>query len=82
MRQAMAAVSRDTNNFKVVVRVRPPLKREMPPRSERDENGLSIKFKPISEISEDAQQLTLLEYLGQEVSEKGRQRDIERNPHH
>ena len=68
----MAAVSRDTNNFKVVVRVRPPLKREMPSRNERDDDGLSLKFRPISEISLDDKQLTLLEYLGQEVTEKGR----------
>ena len=78
----MAAANRDTNNFKVVVRVRPPLKREMPPKGEKDEDGLSIKFKPITEISDDHRQLTILEYLGNEVTEKGRQRDIERHPHH
>ena len=78
----MAAVNRDTNNFKVVVRVRPPLKREMPHKGERDENGLTVKFRPISEISLDQSVLTLLEYLGQEITEKGRQRDIDRNPHH
>ena len=68
----MAAANRDTNNFKVVVRVRPPLKREMPPKGEKDEDGLSIKFKPITEISDDHRQLTILEYLGNEVTEKGR----------
>ena len=78
----MAAVGRDTNNFKVVVRVRPPLKRELPPKGEKDEDGLSVKFKSVAEISLDNRQLTLLEYLGQEVTEKGRQRDIERHPHH
>lgn len=78
----MAAAQKDTNNFKVVVRVRPPLKREMPARGERDDDGLTLKFLPITEISHDQHTLTLLEYLGQEVSEKGRQRDIERNPHH
>ena len=72
MQQEMAAVQRDTNNFKVVVRVRPPLKREMPPKGERDDDGLTVKFKAISEISLDNQSLTLLEYLGQEVTEKGR----------
>ncbi len=60
----MANVSRDTNNFKVVVRVRPPLKREMPVKGEKDEDGLSIKFRPITEISMDQKTLTLLEYLG------------------
>ncbi len=53
VKQAMAAANRDTNNFKVVVRVRPPLKREMPAKGERDEDGLSIKFRPITEISSD-----------------------------
>lgn len=78
----MVAAQRDTNFFKVVVRVRPPLKREMPARGERDDDGLTLKFQSITEISSNSNQLTLLEYLGQEVTEKGRQRDIERNPHH
>ena len=64
------------------MRVRPPLKREMPAKGEKDDNGLTLKFRPIAEISEDAKILTLLEYLGQEATEKGRQRDIERNPSH
>lgn len=64
MRQAMANVSRDTNNFKVVVRVRPPLKRELPPRGEKDDDGLTIKFRPITEISMDQKVLTLMEYVG------------------
>lgn len=78
----MAAAKNDTNNFKVVVRVRPPLKRELPPKGERDEDGLTIKFRPITEISYDQKTLTVFEYLGQELTEKGRQRDIERNPQH
>ena len=78
----MAAVGRDTNNFKVVVRVRPPLKRELPPKGEKDDDGLTLKFKSVAEISMDQRQLTLLEYLGQELTEKGRQRDLERHPHH
>jgi len=52
--------------------VRPPLKREMPARGERDDDGLTLKFKPNTEISQDNSTLTLLEYLGQEVTEKGR----------
>ena len=60
----MAAVQRDTNNFKVVVRVRPPLKRELPAKGERDDDGLTVKFKAITEISFDQSTLTLLEYLG------------------
>ena len=58
------------SNFKVVIRVRPPLKREMPTKSDRDENGQPLKFLPCTDISEDAKYCTLLEYLGSEVSEK------------
>ena len=78
----MSGSSTSNQNFRVVVRVRPPLKRELPPKGEKDEDGLLVKFKPITEIQEDGKVLTLLEYIGQEVSEKGRQRDIERNPNH
>ena len=56
------------------------MKREMPTKSDRDENGHPLKFLPCTDISEDAKYCTLMEYLGSEVSEKGRQRDIERNP--
>lgn len=69
---AMAAVVRDNVNFKVVVRVRPPLKREMPPKGIKDDDGLTLKFLPITEISSDHRSLTLVEYLGKEISEKGR----------
>ena len=64
LRQAMANVSRDTNNFKVVVRVRPPLRREMPAKGEKDDDGFTVKFRAITEISMDQKTLTLLEYLG------------------
>ena len=60
------------NNFKVVVRVRPPLKREMPNKTEKDERGVILKFYPVVEIPEDSKYCTLLEYLGSEVTEKGR----------
>lgn len=79
---AMAAAARDNINFKVVVRVRPPLKRELPPKGSKDDDGLTLKFLPITEISSDHQSLTLLEYLGKEITEKGRQKDILRNPQH
>jgi len=72
MKVAMAAANRDTNNFKVVVRIRPPLKRELPPKGEKDEDGLTVKFSPITEVSDDKKTLTLLEYIGQEITEKGR----------
>ena len=68
------------SNFKVVVRVRPPLKREMPSKSERDDRGQALRFYPITQISESSKYITLLEYLGSEVTEKGRQHDIEKNP--
>ena len=68
----MSGGSTSNQNFRVVVRVRPPLKRELPPKGEKDEDGLLVKFKPITEIQEDGKVLTLLEYIGQEVSEKGR----------
>lgn len=68
----MSGSSTSNQNFRVVVRVRPPLKRELPPKGEKDEDGLLVKFKPITEIQEDGKVLTLLEYIGQEVSEKGR----------
>ena len=54
----------------------------MPLKGEKDEDGLTVQFRPITEVSADQSTLTLLEYLGQELTEKGRQRDIERNPHH
>ena len=53
MKVAIAAANRDTNNFKVVVRIRPPLKRELPPKGEKDEDGLTVKFLPITEVSDD-----------------------------
>ena len=52
----------------------------MPSKSEKDETGQALKFLPITMISEDSKYCTLMEYLGSEVSEKGRQKDIERNP--
>jgi len=78
----MLQACKDISNFKVVVRVRPPLKRELPPKGEKDDDGLVLKFQPITEVSPDSKTLVLLEYLGQEVTEKGRQKDIDRNPNH
>ena len=66
------AASKDTSNFRVLVRVRPPLKRELPTKGEKDDDGLKVKFSPITEVSDDGKILTLLEYLGQEQTEKGR----------
>ena len=64
------SVENRESNFKVVVRVRPPLKREMPNKSELDDRGQALKFYPITDISENSKFITLLEYLGSEVTEK------------
>ena len=66
------------NNFRVVVRVRPPLPRELPDKKERDDQGNQLEFLPITSIGkfikEDRTQylLTVEEYLGSETTEKGR----------
>lgn len=36
------------NNFKVVVRVRPPLPRELPAKSDKDVDGRQLEFLPIT----------------------------------
>jgi hypothetical protein len=36
------------NNFKVVVRVRPPLPRELPAKSDKDVDGCQLEFLPIT----------------------------------
>jgi hypothetical protein len=73
----VTAFSNDSLNFKVVVRVRPPLPRELP--TEKDESGRRLEFMPITHIkkilnAENRQAFTInvLEYLGQETNEKGR----------
>ena len=59
-------------NFRVVIRIRPPLSREITD---------SMSFMPVIQISQDNKQCTIQEYLGAEVTEYGRQRDIAENPH-
>ena len=59
-------------NFKVVIRVRPPLPREM---------SDNLEFMPITQISPDSKACQIQEYLGAEVTEYGRQRDVRDNPH-
>jgi len=61
-----------SQNFKVVIRVRPPLAREM------SEN---LDFMPVTQITTDNKACVIQEYLGAEVTEFGRQRDIRENPH-
>lgn len=58
-------------NFKVVVRVRPPLEREIDPTS---------GFTSVTQISQNNKNITIQEYLGAEIKEGGRQRDISSNP--
>ena len=57
----------------MVVRVRPPLEREIPKDS-------MIDFMPVSQISEDHKVCSMQEYLGGELTEEGRQRDIREHP--
>ena len=58
-------------NFKVIVRVRPPLPREI---------DMHSGFTSITQISKNNKNITIQEYLGAEIKEGGRQRDISSNP--
>ncbi len=60
------------DNFKVVIRVRPPL-----PRETRDD----CEFRGIVSVSPDNKSCAIMEYLGAEVGEQERQRDMDANPH-
>ena len=53
------------SNFRVVVRVRPPLYREIP-------KDTMVEFMPVSHISEDHTVSSMQEYLGGELTEDGR----------
>jgi hypothetical protein len=53
------------SNFRVVVRVRPPLDREIP-------KDTMVEFMPVSHISEDHKVCSMQEYLGGELTEDGR----------
>ncbi len=68
----MSSVSLQSN-FRVVVRVRPPLEREKP-------KDPIVDFMPIAQISEDHKVCSMQEYLGGELTEEGRQRDILEHP--
>mmetsp|Transcript_30472 Transcript_30472/g.22602 ORF Transcript_30472/g.22602 Transcript_30472/m.22602 type:complete len:133 (+) Transcript_30472:326-724(+) len=59
-------------NFKVVIRVRPALARE---RME------GVEFRSVVSVSGDNHSCAIMEYLGAEVNEREKQRDIEQNPH-
>lgn len=59
------------DNFKVIIRIRPPLPREQ---------HTSVPFRSILHISPDNKNVSLMEYMGAEVDELERQHDIQENP--
>lgn len=59
------------DNFKVIIRVRPPLPREQ---------DSHVPFRSCLHISPENKSVSLMEYMGAEVDEAERQRDIEDNP--
>ena len=59
--------SNSGSNFKVVIRVRPPLARE-------HNRG---NFVPVVEVSPDGKSVAIMEYLGQEIDDTERNRGIE-----
>ena len=69
---------KDDCNFKVVVRVRPALTRELPGHSMFASASATLPehkkpdFQPIVKVSEQDRCCTLMEYVGAEVSDQGR----------
>ena len=59
------------DNMKVMVRIRPPLPREM---------EFGIPFRSISEVSSDNSMVTILEYMGNSIDELERQHELINNP--
>jgi kinesin family protein 3/17 len=59
------------DNFKVIIRVRPPLPREQ---------DASVPFRSCLHISPENKNISLMEYMGAEVNEAERQLDIQENP--
>jgi hypothetical protein len=59
------------DNFKVIIRVRPPLPREQ---------DQSCPFRSCLHITPDNKSVSLMEYMGAEVNERERQIDIQENP--
>jgi hypothetical protein len=59
------------DNFKVIIRVRPPLPREQ---------DSSVSFRSCLHISPDNKSVSLMEYMGAEVNEREKQLDIQENP--
>lgn len=61
-----------SQNFRVVIRVRPPLQRE---------KVSGCNFRPIVQVGQNSKSVGIMEYLGAEVTEREKQRDIAVNPH-
>ena len=61
--QSQIQQSGSNQNFRVVIRVRPPLQREM---------NDNLDFMPITQITTDHKSCVIQEYLGAEITEYGR----------
>jgi len=68
------STKQDASNFKVVIRLRPPLARECP-------HGKFEHFASIVQVSPDSKSCAIMEYLGAEIEERERTKDIDQNPH-
>jgi hypothetical protein len=70
--QSSQGASNTNQNFKVVVRLRPPLPRE--------KQGGNFFF-PVMQVHPDNRAISVMEYFGREVDDRERARDVEMNPH-
>lgn len=70
--QQLQNTSSVSQNFKVVIRVRPPLPRE---------RVQGCQFRPVIKVSSNSKTCAIMEYLGAEVTERERQKDMDLNPH-
>ncbi|CAG9326634.1 unnamed protein product [Blepharisma stoltei] len=61
----------EKENFKVAIRVRPPLEREIDP---------AYGFSSIAKVGNDQNTITLLDYLGSATNDMAREQDIYENP--
>jgi kinesin family protein 3/17 len=68
---SQASILTSNNNFKVVIRVRPPLQRELINQT---------NFESVCQVSSDGTSITISEYLGGEIDEELRIKDIAANP--
>ncbi len=70
--QISSSTNYSNDNFKVIIRLRPPLPRE------RADN---CDFQSIIQVHPDSKSCSIMEYLGAEVNDGERQHDIDQNPH-